>query len=150
MTTEPAAEPLQLTVQFLRQVEGVPDARGDRALYPKNWSGVVDADLGVYVVAMGYAWRVGDWPIEIEASVEVVRAIIELFRANGVEPTQLDVTREIQARLALAEQEAAASQAPPIPNAPLPAPEPAPIPNAAVPAPEPVPLAAPSKGRKRA
>lgn len=125
-TNAAPAVPAMYQAQFLRQVEGMPDARGDRALYPKGWVGPVDAEFAVYVAAMGYAWPVGEWPDEIEASVAVVRAIVDLFRAANIEPTQADVTRELLARIALAEQQANANGAagtvpPPAPN-PVPPP----------------------------
>lgn len=101
---------MELTVQMLRQIEGAPDARGDRPLYPKGWIGQVDGDTAVYLVAMDYAWGVGEWPEEILASLDVVRAIVALFRQNGIEPTQANVTAEIQARLLhMAEEDAAAA-----------------------------------------
>lgn len=108
-TNAAPAVPAMYQAQFLRQVEGMPDARGDRALYPKGWVGPVDAEFAVYVAAMGYAWPVGEWPDELEASVAVVRAIVDLFRAANIEPTQADVTRELMARLALAEQQVLAN-----------------------------------------
>ena len=84
-----------LIVHMLRECVGSKDARGDRRLYPKGWSGEIDGDEAVYLVAMGYAWAVGEWPEDGLISVDVVRAIIELFRAENIEPTQDDVTREI-------------------------------------------------------
>ena len=97
---------MMLNIHMLREAQGLADERGDAVLYPRNWNGSADGDFAVYAVAMGYAQAIGDWPEEILLSLEVVRAIVGLFRAADIEPTQKNVADEITLRLALAEQEA--------------------------------------------
>ena len=113
---------MNLSVQMLREWLGDKDARGDRPIYSKGYVGEMDGESAVYVAAMGYAWPVGTWPEEILLSVEVSRAIVDLFRAENIEPSKADLTREVQARIAFAEAEAAKQAADaPIPNATAPA-----------------------------
>ena len=113
-----------LNIHMLRDAQGLPDARGDRVLYPNRWTGLADEDFAVYAVAMGYALTVGEWPEDKKLSVEFCAAIVQLFRDAGQEPSQTDLTAEVAAQLALIEQ--AGQQSAPTETAPLPAPEPEP------------------------
>lgn len=93
-----------LNIHMLRDAQGLPDARGDRVLYPNRWTGLADEDFAVYAVAMGHALTVGEWPEDKKLSVEFCTAIVQLFRDAGQEPSQADLTVEVAAQLALIEQ----------------------------------------------
>lgn len=120
-----------LNIHMLREAQGLADARGDRALYPKYWNGSADAEFAVYAVAMGYAQPLGDWPEDIKQSVASCAAIVEALRAEGVEPTQDELTTAvinlgILAAAAEAESEQAAAE--PAVDAPVVTSEPDPAP----------------------
>ena len=115
-----------LNIHMLRDAQGLPDARGDRVLYPNRWTGLADEEFAVYAVAMGHALTVGDWSIEKALSVDFCKAVVQLFRDAGQEPSQTDLTVEVAAQLALIEQanQQELDSATPVAGAEPPAPEP--------------------------
>lgn len=83
--------PAMLAVIMQREVWLAPDARGDRQILPRGWSGEVDADAAGYLVAMDYGWPVGEWPQACRDGVDALRGLVQAFRAQGVEPGQHEV-----------------------------------------------------------
>lgn len=76
-----------MQIQMSREWAGPRDPFGNYSIYPSGHVGIVDADVGAYLVGVGYARPLSTLTVEEQSAVDLIAEIASELRKVNVEPT---------------------------------------------------------------
>ena len=107
-----------MRVQLTREWSGPKDPFGNYTLYHQGHVGQIEADVGMFLLAVGYAASIDPLTAEETAALAVFSDVVSALREQNIEPTLESVGQTLGQMIAIEQQQmvmAAQQQGEPVP-----------------------------------